>query len=61
MTDDHSIDEGRPRLSSRLFERHQVRYVMIGAAAQARGWPEPTDDIDATPERSEGNLAVWPG
>lgn len=35
-----------------------MRYVVIGggAAAQARGWPEPTDDIDVTPERSEGNL-----
>jgi len=31
--------------------------VIGGAAAQARGWPEPTDDIDFTPERSEGNLS----
>jgi hypothetical protein len=56
MTDDHSIDEGRQAILAAL-ERHQVRYVVIGgAAAQARGWPEPTDDIDVTPERSEGNL-----
>jgi hypothetical protein len=34
-----------------------VRYVVIGgAAAQALGWTEPTDDVDLTPERSEGNL-----
>jgi hypothetical protein len=40
------------------LERHGVEYVVIGgAAAQARGWPEPTDDIDLTPERSEGNLS----
>ena len=27
-----------------------MRYVVIGGAAtQARGWPEPTDDIDVTP------------
>ncbi|HUN77600.1 MAG TPA: hypothetical protein VMU32_01630 [Solirubrobacteraceae bacterium] len=56
MTDDHSIDEGRQAILDAL-ERHQVRYVVIGgAAAQARGWPEPTDDIDVTPERSEDNL-----
>ncbi len=56
MTDDHSIDEGRQAILAAL-ERHQVRYVVIGgAAAQARGWPAPTDDIDVTPERSEGNL-----
>lgn len=40
------------------LERHRVEYVVIGgAAAQARGWPEPTDDIDLTPERSQGNLS----
>jgi hypothetical protein len=40
------------------LERHGVEYVVIGgAAAQARGWPEPTDDIDFTPERSQGNLS----
>ena len=33
-------------------------YVVIGgAAAQARGWPGRTDDLDVTPERSQGNLA----
>ena len=31
---------------------------MIGAAAaRARGWPEATEDIDLTPERSEANLS----
>jgi hypothetical protein len=56
MTDDHAIDQGRQAILDAL-ERHQVRYVVIGgAAAQARGWPEPTDDIDVTPERSEDNL-----
>ena len=56
MADDDSIDDGRQAILAAL-ERHQVLYVVIGgAAAQARGWPEPTDDIDVTPERSEGNL-----
>jgi hypothetical protein len=42
----------------RALERHEVLYVVIGgAAAQARGWPERTDDLDVTPERSQGNLA----
>jgi hypothetical protein len=42
----------------RTLERHEVRYVVIGgAAAQARGWPEETKDLDVTPERSEGNLS----
>lgn len=57
MADGDSIDDGRQAILAAL-ERHQVRYVVIGgAAAQARGWPEPTDDIDVTPERSEDNLA----
>lgn len=57
MPDDHSVDEGRQAILTAL-ERHQVLFVVIGgAAAQARGWPEPTDDIDVTPERSESNLA----
>lgn len=56
-TDGRSIDAGRQTILAAL-ERHQVRYVVIGgAAAQARGWPEPTDDIDVTPERSKDNLA----
>jgi hypothetical protein len=41
-----------------VLERHEVDYVVIGgAAAQARGWPEHTEDLDVTPERSPGNLA----
>ena len=50
-------DPGREAIVAAL-ERHRVEYVVIGgAAAQARGWPEPTDDIDFTPERSQGNLS----
>jgi hypothetical protein len=40
------------------FERHDVAYVVIGGeAARARGWPDPTEDIDVTPERSKENLS----
>jgi hypothetical protein len=40
------------------LERHEVLYVVIGgAAAQARGWPERTDDLDVTPEASPRNLS----
>lgn len=57
MTDGPPVDRGRQAIIETL-ERHGVRYVVIGgAAAQAHGWPEPTDDIDVTPERSEANLA----
>jgi hypothetical protein len=57
MTDEQPIDAGRQAIVEAL-ERHAVRYVVIGGAgAQALGWSEPTDDIDLTPERSEGNLA----
>jgi hypothetical protein len=42
-------DQGREAIMAAL-ERHNVEYVVIGGAgAQARGWPEPTDDIDLTP------------
>ena len=41
-----------------VFERHDVAYVVIGgAAARARGWPETTEDVDLTPERSQENLS----
>jgi len=44
--------------SMAAFERHQVAYVVIGGeAARARGWPEQTEDIDITPERSKENLS----
>jgi predicted nucleotidyltransferase len=57
VTETQPIDPGRQAILEAL-ERHGVRYVVIGgAAAQARGWSEPTDDIDVTPERSEANLA----
>ena len=40
------------------FERHEVDYVVIGGeAARARGWPEQTEDVDVTPERSKENLS----
>jgi hypothetical protein len=40
------------------FERHEVAYVVIGGeAARARGWPEQTEDVDVTPERSKENLS----
>ena len=42
----------------RALESHEVLYVVIGgAAAQARGWPERTDDLDVTPEPSPANLS----
>lgn len=41
-----------------VFERHEVNYVVIGGeAARARGWPDPTEDVDLTPERSKENLS----
>jgi hypothetical protein len=41
-----------------VFERHEVDYVVIGGeAARARGWPDPTEDVDVTPERSQENLS----
>lgn len=41
-----------------VFERHEVDYVVIGGeAARARGWPEATEDVDLTPERSKENLS----
>lgn len=39
------------------FERHDVAYVVIGGEARARGWPEQTEDVDVTLERSKENLA----
>ncbi len=52
MSTGEPADPGREAIVAAL-ERHRVEYVVIGgAAAQARGWPEPTDDIDFTPERS---------
>ena len=40
------------------FERHEVDYVVIGGeAAWARGWPDQTEDVDLTPERSKENLS----
>jgi hypothetical protein len=56
MTTDPLVDPGREAIIETL-ERHGVLYVVIGgAAAQARGWSQPTEDIDVTPERSEKNL-----
>lgn len=53
-------DEKNPGREAILvaLERHGVEYVVIGgAAAQARGWPRLTNDIDVTPERSKENLS----
>jgi len=56
MPADERPEPGREALLAAL-ERHEVRYVVIGgAAAQARGWREETQDLDITPERSEENL-----
>jgi hypothetical protein len=50
-------EPGREAILQAL-ERHEVLYVVIGgAAAQARGWPDHTDDLDVTPERSQANLS----
>ena len=50
-------EPGREAILEAL-ERHGVRYVVIGgAAAQARGWEEQTQDLDITPERSQENLS----
>ena len=44
--------------SWRRWSATRSLYVVIGgAAAQARGWPGRTEDIDMTPERSQGNLS----
>ena len=39
------------------LKRHKVDFVVIGAyAAVTQGWPEPTADIDITPDRDVRNL-----
>lgn len=39
------------------LKRHAVEFVVIGAyAAVTQGWPEPTGDIDITPDRGVRNL-----
>ena len=39
------------------LKRHEVDFVVIGAyAAVTQGWPEPTGDIDITPDRDVRNL-----
>jgi hypothetical protein len=50
-------EPGREAILAAL-ERHGVEYVVIGgAAAQSRGWPEETQDLDVAPERSRENLS----
>lgn len=57
MPEDQRPEPGREAIL-RALERHEVLYVVIGgAAAQARGWPERTNDLDVTPEPSPGNLS----
>lgn len=54
---EHWPDDPGRRAILQALERNEVRYVVIGgAAAQARGWPEQTNDLDITPERSQENL-----
>jgi hypothetical protein len=48
------LDIGR---IARTFQRHEVKYVVIGGmAAVAHGMPWQTDDIDICPARSTDNL-----
>jgi hypothetical protein len=47
-----------PKSIFAALERHQVRYVVIGAvAAIAQGYPLNTGDLDLTPARDPDNLA----
>lgn len=40
-----------------VLQRHDVRFVLIGAAAAiAQGSPIPTEDVDITPARDQVNL-----
>ena len=46
-----------PDLLLDVLERHGVRYVVIGGfAAQLRGSPYDTFDVDVTPDRARDNL-----
>ena len=48
----------RPDEILEVLERHQVRYVVIGGlAAQIRGSPYITRDVDVTPARDRANFA----
>jgi hypothetical protein len=57
MRPEEQPDQGLEEIMA-TFERHEVAYVVIGGeAARARGWPEQTEDVDVTPERSQENLS----
>lgn len=46
-----------PDLLLEVLERHRVRYVVVGGfAAQLRGSPFDTVDVEITPERTHRNL-----
>jgi hypothetical protein len=46
-----------PRGILEILQRHQVRFVVIGAvAAIIHGYPLPTQDLDVTPARDPENL-----
>lgn len=46
-----------PEALLRTLNRHGVRYVVIGGlAAVAHGSALPTEDVDITPDREQGNL-----
>lgn len=49
----------RPDEILEVLERHHVRYVVIGGlAAELRGSPYVTRDVDVTPARTRDNLAT---
>lgn len=49
--------ELRTRALLKVLERHEVRYLVIGAtAAIAQGYPLTTQDVDVTPDRDPENL-----
>ena len=47
----------QPDLMLEVLERHKVKYVIIGGfAAELRGSPYATQDVDVTPARTRSNL-----
>jgi hypothetical protein len=47
----------QPDLMLEVLERHHVLYIVIGGfAAELRGSPYATRDVDVTPARTRGNL-----
>lgn len=49
----------RPEELLEVLERHHVKYVVMGGlAAELRGSPYATQDVDVTPERTKKNFAA---